>query len=114
MKKKGKFLKEFNKAFAKNDTDFIIKNVTDDIQWTVTGDVTVMGKEDFMQALKQMESDEPYEIDIKNIITHGDSASVNGEMKSADGKIYAFCDVYSFKDSLIKEMTSYVIELKEN
>lgn len=63
-----------------------------------------------------MASDEPYSIEIKNIITHGDSAAVDGEMKSPDGKRYAFCDVYKFsgfKDPKIKRMTSYVLPLEK-
>lgn len=61
-----------------------------------------------------MESPEPFELTIKNIITHGRSAAVDGTMKSPDGKTYAFCDVYQFrglKNPKIKEMTSYVVEV---
>lgn len=66
--------------------------------------------------MKKMASEEPYSIEIKNIITHGDSASVDGVMESPDGKLYAFCDVYKFsgfKNTKIKKMTSYVIETKQ-
>ncbi len=113
MTKKGKFLQKMNEAFAKSDTEYILQNVTDDIKWTVIGDQQIQGKDEFARALKEMEAEEPFEIDIHNIITHGDSAAVDGIMKSANGKSYSFCDVYKFrgfKNPKIKEMTSYVIE----
>ncbi|MDR8393739.1 nuclear transport factor 2 family protein [Aliifodinibius sp. S!AR15-10] len=113
MTKKGKFLQKMNEAFAKSDTEYILQNVTDDIKWTVIGDQQIQGKDEFARALKEMEAEEPFEIDIHNIITHGDSAAVDGIMKSVTGKSYSFCDVYKFrgfKNPLIKEMTSYVIE----
>ena len=116
MTEKGKFLRQLNEAFANSDIDFIIQNVTDDIKWTVQGDFSLQGKEDFTKALEEMAAPEPFELEIENIITHGRSASVDGIMRSGDGKTYAFCDIYQFngfKNAKVKEMTSYVIELKE-
>src|SRR5690606_14043097 len=48
------FLKEFNIAFAKNNLDFIIENVTDEIVWNIIGDRKIEGREDFMDELKKM------------------------------------------------------------
>lgn len=64
MTKKGKFLQKINEAFAKNDTDFIIENVTDDIRSACRriGDRLVQGKEEFIRAMKEMESEGPYEL----------------------------------------------------
>jgi hypothetical protein len=117
MTKKGKFIQKINEAFAKSDINFIVENVTENIEWTAVGDFSVKGKEEFIEALKEMANNEPFELEIKNIITHGDSAAVDGEMKSPDGKRYAFCDVYKFsgfKNPKIKKMTSYVVDIKEN
>ncbi len=112
MTKKEKFLQKINEAFARSDTDYIAANVTDDVKWIVQGDFSLRGKKEFVEALKEMESEDPFELNISNIITHGDSAAVDGTMKSAEGKTYAFCDVYKFrgfKNPKIKEITSYVI-----
>ncbi len=116
MTKKAKFLQKINEAFANNDTETIVENITEDICWTIIGDRKVQGKEAFTKAMKEMESEEPLILNISNIITHGASAAVNGTMKSADHKTYAFCDVYKFgglKNPKIKEITSYVVELKQ-
>lgn len=115
MTTKEKLLQKINEAFSNNEIDFIVENVTDDIEWTAVGDFTVKGKEQFVDAMKKMASDVPFKLEIKNIITHGDSAAADGVMQSPDGKRYAFCDLYKFsgfKNPKIKKMTSYVIDLK--
>lgn len=112
--KNQELLEKFNKAFARNDTDFLADHVTANIKWTAVGDFSVEGKESFIKTLKNMEGDEPWEMEIDKVITHGKDAAVNGTMKSKDGKQYAFCDVYrfsGFKDPKIIEMTSYVVEV---
>ncbi|WP_421772947.1 nuclear transport factor 2 family protein [Gracilimonas sp.] len=115
MTQKGKILKEFNEAFATSDINFILDNVTDDISWIAVGDFSVKGKEEFSKALEKMKSEKAYQIKINNIITHGDSAAVDGTMKMPAGdKTYAFCDIYKFsgfKNPKVKELTSYVIEV---
>ncbi|MFH5831965.1 nuclear transport factor 2 family protein [Halalkalibaculum sp. DA3122] len=89
-------------------------HVTSTIRWEIVGDQIVEGRKAFAKALKAMEADEPMELTIHHMITHGKEASVNGEMKTAAGQVYAFCDVYKFsgfKNPKITEMTSYVLEI---
>lgn len=108
-------LQELNDAFAKSDTDTILEMVTDTIRWNIIGEQSVEGKEAFREMLISMQGSEPLELTIHNIITHGKSAAVNGEMKMpGENKAYAFCDVYKFsgfKNPKISEMTSYAIEV---
>lgn len=112
--KNQQFVEDFNKAFARNDVKYIVEHVTDAITWTAMGDFTVEGKEDFQKTVEGMAGDEPFELDIDKIITHGKEAAVNGVMRSKDGKAYAFCDLYTlsgFKNPKIKQMISYVVEV---
>lgn len=112
---KKELLKEFNIAFAKNDIDLIVEDVTDDVTWNIIGDKRIQGKDDFTVALRQMNHGKAVELHISNIITHGKTASTNGILKFSHKKSSAFCDVYVFssagKDAKIKEITSYVIEV---
>lgn len=114
---KKALLRDFHVAFAEYDESFILESVADDIQWRVIGDVEVQGKEELIRMLEQMQEEETAELIIDNIITHGNTASVNGSAKMANGEAYAFCDVYRFsgygKNAKIKEMTSYVIALDD-
>lgn len=116
MSTKEQFLRDLNNAFANNDIDYISKFVADDIQWTIKGENTIMGKDNFTNALEEMKSDEPYKLSIDDIIIHKNKGIVEGSMSSPDGKTYAFCDIYVFVDTdvpMINKMTSYVITLEK-
>lgn len=107
------FLKNFNIAFATGDADFIIQNVSDDIEWNIYGDKTISGKESFAEEINIMKEYTADELTIHSIITHGREAALNGEMKMGD-EVYAFCDVYRFTNttsSTIRQMDSYVIKI---
>ncbi|WP_174613190.1 nuclear transport factor 2 family protein [Virgibacillus ihumii] len=111
---KKRLLKEFSIAFVKNETDFCIDYMTDDVIWNIVGKELIRGKDDFENALIQMKNREVQQICIQNIITHGNTGSVNGTLLLTNKEKIAFCDVYNFngfgKNSKIKEITSYVIK----
>lgn len=112
---KVKLLKRINEAFAKSDSSYLVKNVTDDIKWNIVGDRIIEGKEAFAEAVQQMESGSPLQLTINNIISHGKMATVDGTLHAENGPLYAFCDIYKFsgfKNPKINEMTSYVVEVK--
>lgn len=118
MTEKGKFLRKFNEAFAKGDTQFIAESVTQDIQWTMFGDKTINGMEEFKKEIESMVQSE-CGLELDKIITHGNTAAVNGVIHSQDQNgnpaAYAFCDVYTlrgFKNPRIKEMKSYFMKIK--
>ena len=118
MTEKGKFLKKFNEAFAQGDISFILENVTEDIKWTMFGDKTINGLEEFKKEIESMVKSESG-LELDEIITHGNTAAVNGIIEALDqnGKPskFAFCDVYTlsgFKNPKIKEMKSYVTKIK--
>ena len=108
------FLKDFNIAFATGKADFIVDHASNEIEWNIYGDKHISGKEAFITEINIMKAYTADELTIHSIITHGREAALNGEMKMGD-KIYAFCDVYRFTNTtsdLIKQMDSYVIEIK--
>jgi hypothetical protein len=75
----------------------------------------VQGKDDFSDALERRKNDRAVELTIQHVATHGKSGFVHGTTKLKNGKINTFCDVYEFsntKGSAVKEITSYVIEIK--
>lgn len=118
MDEKEKFLRDFNEAFARSDTDYLVNNTTEDIRWRIIGDKEVEGRKAFAEALKQMENPEPLDLEIHSVIIRENEAAVNGVMrmpvKGGKGQSYAFCDVYQFDgiQHKVKEMTSYVLEVQ--
>lgn len=117
MDEKEKFLRDYNEAFARSDTDYLVNNATKDIRWKVIGGKEVEGRKAFAEALKHMENPEPLDLEIHRVIIRENVAAVNGIMRMAvkDGKgqSYAFCDVYQLDGvkCKVKEMTSYVLEI---
>jgi hypothetical protein len=112
---KKAMLKEFNIAMVKKDLDAITAMISDQVSWNMIGDKIIQGKEAFTETLKQRETNTTTELSISTIITHGNAGSVNGSYILANGKKYAYCEVYKFtstsKQAKIKEISSYVIEV---
>lgn len=122
MKVTENLLRRINEAFARNDREYILKHVTDDIVWEVVGyQDTIRGKEDFERVLKEMDGPREMELQISNIVIQPGSAAVDGvilvrnELKK--DKKYAFCDIYKLKGEKspkISEMISYVIDITKS
>lgn len=115
-------LKKINEAFAVGNTDFLLKNVTEDFTWTIIGDSRVKGKKSFQKILKEMEGPRKIAIDINEIIIQGSKAAVNGKINIKLGETrqrqYSFCDIYHLTNDpkpKLKALISYVInENKKN
>lgn len=109
------FIRDFNIAFAENKKDKILEFMADDIIWNMVGGQVLHGKEEAAKMLDTMIGYQAEELILHTIVTHGDTAAANGEMKFLILTVN-FCDVYKFtgndKNAKIKELTSYGIELK--
>lgn len=110
------FLRNLNEAFVKSDSAYVLENVTDNVRWHIIGDQTINGKKEFEKVLKEMETDEAFELRIDNIISEQTKAVVNGSIRpktEEETATYHFCDIYKFMDEgehKISEITSYVVE----
>jgi hypothetical protein len=112
---KNIFVQDFTIALAKADSRFIPENVTEDVRWNILGNQHIQGKEQLIEALKLSKLGKVAELTIQHVATHGKAGAVNGIKKLANGKTVGFCDFYEFGDTkgtLIKEITTYQIEIK--
>jgi limonene-1,2-epoxide hydrolase len=112
---KNIFVRDVTIAFAKCDTKFISRHVTDDVRWNLVGDSLIEGKEKLMEVVEQMKNDKAMELTIQHIATHGKAGAADGKIKFKNGKTVAYCNVYEFsntKGTSVKEITSYEIEIK--
>ena len=110
-------LRDFNIAFAEGDVDRILGFVSDNVTWNRVGDTRIEGRENFENDLRPMQDVRAKEVEITDIITHGNVGAAHGILRFENGQSYAFCDVYRFtshaRDAKIREITSYVIEVQE-
>lgn len=109
-------LRDFTSAFADGNTSIIISNIADDLVWEMVGDQVIHGKTAAEKKLPEMLDGQIEELNLENIITHGDAGAVNGTMKFRGGQTFSFCDFYNFaghgKKSKIKQIQSYVVEIR--
>lgn len=120
MREKEEFIRDFNEAFAKNDLDFILGSMTENIVWDFVGEGTRKGKEAVKEFLKPMENIKTLEMDLLQIISREQSVAANGRMKikepSGEIKSFGFVDFYELdgqKNPKVAKMTSYVVAIKE-
>lgn len=109
---KNELILKLTLLFAQYNLDEAMKYMDNQVTWTLVGDQTINGKEDFKAELLRMKDNTVIELSIFQVITHGKSASVNGEMKMKDGKVFGFADFYEFTSAsgkLVKSITSYVV-----
>ena len=120
MREKEEFIRDFNEAFSRNDLDFILNNMSDDIEWNFIGEKTVKGKSAVKKFMEPMKNVETLEMELLQIVSGERSAAANGRMTikepSGETKSFGFADFYEIeglKTPKIIKMTSYVVATKE-
>jgi hypothetical protein len=112
---KNIFVQDITIAFANGDSKFILSHVTDEVRWNIIGDQRIEGKDRLAEALDKMKKDPVEVLTIRHIATHGKAGAVDGTLRSENGRLRAFCNVYGFsnsKGSAIKEIASYFIDIQ--
>lgn len=114
---KMKFIRDFQIAYAKKDSETILNSLDEKATWDMVGHTIFDGKEAIRDALPEMLNGTVTELTMEHIMTHGKVGSANGVMTYKDGTVIAFCDVFEFtnhaKDAVLKKVTSYAVELKK-
>jgi len=111
---KNIFLQKMTIVSVRGEADSLRASVSVDIRWNTLGGPLVQGREAFVQAFASWYGNSE-EMTILHVMTHGKAGAVDGRVRLNDGKVFAFCDVYEFTNArgeCIKEITSYVIEIR--
>lgn len=115
---KKNLLKDLNIAFAEYRVEDIVEHLKDDVLWNIVGNKFMRSKKEIIEEIERMKEYKVSEIRISNVITHGNTGSVNGILIRDDEKCFAFCNVYHFsgfgRNSKIKKITSYIIETEQS
>lgn len=110
---KKEYVREFNVAFAEADVEKILDMFSDEAEWDMVGNTTYRGKNEIREALQTAKLQKAEELQIDNILSHGNRCSANGTLVFKDVSIY-FSDVYVFSShavgARIKKLISYAIE----
>ncbi|WP_073226122.1 nuclear transport factor 2 family protein [Pedobacter caeni] len=106
-------LEKANAAITEGDHEGFLSFCTEDTEWAFVGDKTLHGKEAVRQYMAK-EYLEPPNFMVEHLIAEGDFVTAIGKirMKNKDGEtvVYAYCDVWRFRDGKMAELKAFVIE----
>lgn len=109
---RNKLIREFYIAFTKQNVDFILDHIENDVHWQIVDKAFILGKEQFTKRVKHMAHLKIKTLHIKNIIINGRTSAVNGIIHSEENKNYSFCDIYHFsntgKNAKIQRISTYI------
>ncbi len=110
-------LDRLNKGFIDVDNEAWLAECHEDVRWTMVGQPTLEGKQAIREFMGIVGGGPAPEFTFGHTVIGEDSAAVESEMRMPNEQgvpsHYASCDVYRFRGDKISEMTSYIVELKE-
>src|SRR5690625_4586460 len=89
-------LRDLTISIAKGNIDLCLELVTDDVRLHHVGRKTTNGKENITKLLQPINGVKIKKLCIENVITHGNVASVNGEIVRENESVLHYCSVYHF------------------
>lgn len=109
-------VRKVNEGFNSGDNESILEYVSDDVTWECPGFFMHKGKEAFRKEINNEAFMGLPVITITNELEEGDLVAVEGNVKSKkkDGSDFScrFFDFYRLESGKIKEMRSYLVDIK--
>ncbi|KYG79671.1 hypothetical protein AWW67_10100 [Roseivirga seohaensis] len=109
--------KEIAIAFSKGEFSSVYDKLANNIEWNIVGERLLKGKEEviaYCQKTAQYFSEVSTDFRLKSIVAEGNHVMINGTAefigKSNKSTYISSCDVYSFKENKLQEITSYCIK----
>ncbi len=110
-------LKKANAAISARDHEGFLVHCTEDIEWTMVGDLRLKGKEAVRRWMKTAYAEPPRFKQVQ-AIAEGNMLVVTGQIMVRDerGKEapHAYCDVWRFRRGKMAGLMAYVVKTKVN
>lgn len=117
MSKNKQTVRKYMDAFNKIDHAAILSCLTDDVEWVLPGAFHLKGKEAFDKEIENPAFVGSPVIKVTRMIEEDDVVVAEGSVRATrrDGAILnlVFCDIFLMRDTKIKHLTSYLMEVKE-
>jgi len=105
----------YMEGFRRSDKSGILALLTDDIAWDLPGFRHLTGKPDFEGEIVNPQFEQNPTLTVDRKLEAGDTVVCIGEghgrMKAGGEFRFAFCDVFTFREDLIRRVESYVVPL---
>ena len=113
---KKAFVLDFLIANASGDTEKALSMVADDVRIELVGREVHEGKSAFAEILRRDDAAID-ELEVHNILSHGDRCAANGVWYFADGGTVAFNSMYRFnghgKNAVLRQIDTYSIVMEK-
>ena len=111
-----KVVKKYMDGFNKSDHEQILSCLTEDVEWLLPGVFHLIGKIEFDKEIENPAFEGKPEIIITRMVEENNivvaEGTVRAKKKEAEYINLVFCDVFEMKEGLIKQLTSYLMEVK--
>jgi len=109
-------VQKYMEGFNKSDHKQILSCLTEDVEWILPGVFHLIGKEDFDKEIENPAFEGKPVIVVNRAIEENDivitEGTVRAKKKEAEHIKLVFCDVFVMNNGLIKQLTSYLMEVK--
>ena len=116
MSKNKKIVEKYMNGFNKSDHEQILSCLTDDVEWILPGGFHLHGKDKFDKEIENPAFEGRPSIVITRLVEENNiviaEGTVRAKKKDAEFINLVFCDVFVMEDGLIKQLTSYLMEVK--
>jgi uncharacterized protein len=116
MSANKKVVEKYMDGFNKSDHKKILSCLTDDVEWILPGVFHLKGKDAFDKEIENPAFEGKPEIMVTRMIEEDNiviaEGTVRAKKKDAEVINLAFCDVFEMNNGLIKQLTSYLMEVK--
>jgi uncharacterized protein len=103
-------------GFRTSDHGLVLSCLTDDVVWDIPGAFHLVGKEAFDREIENPAFVGRPEITVTRMLEDGDVVVAEGRVrtvrKEGGALDLAFCDVFLMREGRIRQLTSYLMELK--
>jgi uncharacterized protein len=117
MSESKKTVERYMEAFSRTDHAAILACLTDDVEWIVPGAFHVRGKTAFDKEIEGDAFAGSPTIKTTRLTEQNDVVVAEGSVRAPkkDGGTLSlvFCDVFEMRDRKIRQLTSYLMEVKE-
>ena len=117
MSQNKQTVQKYLEGFTRSDHGQILSCLSDDVEWLMPGGFHLSGKDAFDKEIENPAFIGSPEIKITRMTEENDVVVAEGTVRAArrgGGFLNAvFCDVFVMRDAKIRQLTSYLVEIKD-
>ena len=118
MSERKAAVERYFEGFRRSDHAMILDLLTEDVHWDLPGFKHLEGKASFDGEIENPDFEGSPELRIDRLIEEGDTVVAIGEVvarpRGAPAVTLAYCDVFTFRDALIRRVESYLVPLADD